>query len=789
MQTLRSRIASQGASSLALGCFSLLASPATAQTTPPANPESGQANLGGFTVTDTAVDEGSYKVERQASPKATADLVDTPRSITVVSRQVLDDTNSTTLAEALRNVPGITLGAGEGGNPLGDRPFIRGSDSSNSIYLDGVRDIAASSRETFALEAIEVTKGSDGVTNGSGNAGGSINMVSKSPEKRRFIAGDAAYGTADYKRFTVDVNQPISDFVGVRVAGMYHDQGVAGRDYVWQRRWGVAPSIKFGLNGPTSLTLDWYHMQSSELPDQGIPYTRNAASLPAGYTEVAPLGTGAFTTATGATVQRNRGTFYGLVNRDFRTTNNDAFTARFEHQLSKDLTIRNTLRYSSTEQDYLWTQPDDSRGNLYSYGTISRRANSRYSTQNGLVDQIDLYGKFNTGGLKHSLAAGLEYNAQDSAIGNYYSNGAAGTAVAATVTCATVTSVGNASCTSASAPNAFDVWTGVVEKGPANSRTLADWTTLSAYVFDTVTLSDKWLVNLGGRYDRFVTHASAAVAAPFTANRTWQRRKDDLFTYQAGLVYKPSTHGSIYVSTSTSAIAPGTFLAQGLEDNALTTTGVDVNNLKVQKTTTYEAGTKWNLFADALAINLAVFQTKTTNARVTSDNGGVTFIGDKRVRGIELGISGNVTDKWALFGGYAHMPSVMLNGGYSLVNGAYVAAASTGKRVANTPLDSLTVNTTYKVTPKLTLGGGAIYMGKVYGGYAYGSTAATVRAVYVPSYWRFDANAAYKINDHASLRVNALNLTNKLYYDSAFTSHYAHQAAGRTVIATLSLKY
>jgi catecholate siderophore receptor len=137
--------------------------------------------------------------------------VDTPRTITVISRQVLDDTNSASLAEALRTVPGIALGAGEGGNPLGDRPFIRGTDSSNSMYLDGVRDMSAQSREVFAVDLIEVTKGSDGVMNGGGNGGGSINLVSKTPQARPFARGDVSYGSADYKRITGDINLPLSD--------------------------------------------------------------------------------------------------------------------------------------------------------------------------------------------------------------------------------------------------------------------------------------------------------------------------------------------------------------------------------------------------------------------------------------------------------------------------------------------------------------------------------------------------------------------------------------------------
>jgi catecholate siderophore receptor len=357
----------QGSSTLAIGCLSLFSSvfpnvadAAQAQANQSQDSQS-QANLGGVTVTDTAIDEGSYKVDRMSSPKATAPLVDTPKSITVISRQVLEDTNSTTLSEALRTVPGITMGAGEGGNPLGDRPFIRGSDSQASTYMDGVRDIAAQTRETFDVDAIEVTKGSDSVTNGSGNGGGSINIVSKAPQAKRFVKVDGSLGNADYKRVTVDVNQPINDFIGVRVNGMYHDQGVAGRDAIWQKRWGIAPTIKFGMSGPTSLTLGWYHMHSTELPDTGIPYATTISNQTTANAQTAPLSTSPFTTAQGNTITRNRGAFYGLADRDFRTTNTDELTAAFEHNFESGLKLRNTARYTNTTQEYIYTQPDDRR--------------------------------------------------------------------------------------------------------------------------------------------------------------------------------------------------------------------------------------------------------------------------------------------------------------------------------------------------------------------------------------------------------------------------------------------
>jgi catecholate siderophore receptor len=153
-------------------------------------------------------------------------------------------------------VPGITFGAAEGGNPIGDRPFIRGFDSQGSIYVDGVRDTAAQTREVFAVESVQIVRGSDSTLGGRGSAGGTINIISKLPQTDDFISGDASFGNAAYKRVTADVNEKLSDTVALRIEGMWHDQDVAGRDAIYQRRWGVAPSITIGLGTPTRLTTN-----------------------------------------------------------------------------------------------------------------------------------------------------------------------------------------------------------------------------------------------------------------------------------------------------------------------------------------------------------------------------------------------------------------------------------------------------------------------------------------------------------------------------------------------------
>ncbi len=806
---------------LALSCVGLFATaaPAIAQSADQASGDQ-EPKLGGMVVTDTAIDEAGYKVDKADSPKQTAPLINTPRSITVIPASVIKDTASASLTEALRTVPGITLGAGEGGNPLGDRPFIRGFDSQASTYLDGVRDVGAQSREVFAVEQIEVVKGSDSTTGGRGGAGGSLNLISKVPKADRFIAATGSLGNADYKRATIDINQPINDFVGFRLNAMWHDQDVAGRDAIWSKRWGVAPSIKLGLNGPTSLTASYYHLKTDELPDSGIPYLYTIANAPAGVAETGPAQD--FTTIGGKAVSVPRGAYYGLKSRDFRKTEVDNFTIRAEHDFG-GVTLRNTSRYGRSEQGYVWTQPDDQQGNVYGTnaasaatagGLVWRRNNNRYSVTDGLLNQTDLFGEFSTGGIKHSFAASLEWSEEKASNGTYVSNPATGAVISTGTTVSprcSVDMIARYNCTTVDNPNPNDPWASYVSdtsgivtpivRSAKKTWTMSKTTTKAASLFDTITITDALLINLGGRFDKYKTTVSPGLAATSTANRAYYEREDDLWTYQAGIVFKPTPNSSLYASTSTSATPPGSFIANGAEGNALNTTNQALTDaLKVEKTKSYEIGAKANLLNDSLALTLAAFRTETKNARATNDAGTVAFIGERLIKGIEFGFNGNITPEWNVFGGYTYMDSKIVDGGFTATTVGtttlYAPSVNTGKQFPNTPKHSFTAFTNYKVTPAFTIGGGAIYMSKVYGGYSDLRTISGGAVVIskelarmVPSYWRFDGNASYSFSDAVNLQVNVNNVLNKRYYDKAYAAHYANQAAGRTAIATLNIKY
>lgn len=735
-----------------------------------------QRQLGKISVSADEEEVG-YKSDTAESPKYTAPLLDTPRSVTVITQDVLRSTASTSLVEALRTTPGITLGAGEGGNPVGDRPFLRGFDTQSSTYVDGMRDIGAQSREVFNLESVEVAKGPGGTYDGRGAAGGTLNLVSKTPRKGDFLAGTLGAGTDDYKRATVDGNLAFGESSAFRLNALYHDADVAGRDEVYNKRWGVAPSLAFGLDGDTTATLSYYHLQSDNLPDTGIPYSNPAfRARPDAPARV--LGTG-----DGSPLDVDMDTFYGLTGRDFYKDRSDIATVRIEHKLSDALRIRNSTRYSQTRQDYIWTQPDDSKGNIY-YGQLWRRINSRVTTVDTIANQTDLFGEFVTGKLRHSFSAGIELSKEEGENDNYAVATGSGDILTGTPavpnpnwSCgANVGAAGGYNCTDLFNPNPHDPWNGTITRN--NNPTNLQTTTRSAYVFDTIEFSPQWLLNLGARLDDYSTESISAinrtVGNPAYGTRTTLERDDNLFNYQAGLVFKPLENGSIYVSYATSSTPLNATLAQGSESQSLT---VATQDLSPEKNRSIELGTKWDLLDARLSLTGALFRTETTNARITVADGTARMAGEKRIQGVELGFAGNITSAWQVFGGYTFLDSELVSAGGS---GANFGLAN-GDSFPNTPKNSASLWTTYRVLPKLVVGGGAFYMDKVWG--------SELNNKWVPSYVRIDATATYEFGPAYSLQINVQNLTDERYFDKAYPTHYANVAPGRSATATLNVRF
>ncbi|NUT74379.1 TonB-dependent siderophore receptor [Pseudomonas sp. C1C7] len=726
-------------------------------------------SLGATAITGEAQDETSYNVEKASSPKYTAPLVDTPRSITVIPQQVLKDTGALNMQDALRTVPGITFGAGEGGNPQGDRPFIRGFDAQGDTYLDGVRDTGSQSREIFAVESIEVSKGPNSAIGGRGAAGGSINLVSKKAHLGNSFDGGFTWGSDQTQRYTLDGNYQFSDTAAGRLNLMSHESNVAGRQSVDYDRWGVAPSLAFGLGTDTRVNLDYYHLESNDTPDSGIPYS-------------IPTGGSAARTKSNPDKPQDGGdssNFYGLTDRDFRKGRTDTATIAIEHDLTDALTVKNTLRHGSSMQDYILTQPDDSKGNVNN-GSVWRRANTRVSNTETTTNQTDLFGDVYIAGFKNSFATGIELSREESEKSSYNVNTdtTPGTA-AATTNCspALIGAPSGYNCTSLSNPIPSDPWNGAISRNYAGTDTKAN--TYALYVFDTLELSEQWLVNMGLRYDHFDTEYKTYTAAGATT-----AKGDDVsefVTGQFGVVYKPAENGSIYASYATSATPPGATLGEGQEGNPLGGTPDRNGNLlssdmEPETTKNYEIGTKWDLLNDRLSLTADIFRTEKENARVQTNTTTYENVGKTRVQGFELSATGKLTDKWQVFAGYAYMDSEQVDGGDLPAN-----RANNGNELPNTPKNSASLWTTYQVTPKLTIGGGAFYVDDVFGSVA--------NTTMVDSYVRYDAMAAYKLTKNIDLQLNVQNLTDETYYDKAFSTHFANQAAGRTALLSTNFHF
>src|SRR5688572_16598151 len=276
--------------------------------------------------------EGQVQHAELESPRATAPLLDTPQTVTIVSDQVIRKQNLLTLRDVLSTIPGITFGAGEGGGGYGDSINLRGYSANNDITVDGLRDSAQYSRtDPFNLQQVEVYNGANSVFNGSGSVGGTINLVSKAPQREDLTILQGAVGTDDYFRGTVDSNHRLSDLIAVRVNAMYHRNDVPGRDVENYERWGIAPSITLGMDGPTQLTLAYVHQEDNNTPIYGVPYFKSLVN-DGPFEEVDPSD------------------YFGMRNLDEQDSKIDRLTAIFTHDFSDSVTLRNLTRAQQVTQ-------------------------------------------------------------------------------------------------------------------------------------------------------------------------------------------------------------------------------------------------------------------------------------------------------------------------------------------------------------------------------------------------------------------------------------------------------
>ncbi|SNS57457.1 catecholate siderophore receptor Fiu [Sphingopyxis indica] len=757
---LRDSISAAAPAYLALSCFGLAAAPAAAQD---GGEQAKPPMLGGVTVTDSAIDEDDYKVDRASSPKFTQPLRDTPQTIQVIDKQLFTEQGATTLTEVLRNSPGVgTFYAGENGNTTtGDSIRMRGFDTSSSIFVDGIRDLGSISRDIFNTEAVEVEKGPAGTDNGRTAPTGAINMVTKQAMLETAVSGIASFGVDGQKRVTADVNQTLGSASSnaLRLNLLWQDSDVPGRDHVEDQRLGIAASLGLGLDTSTRAYVNLLYVYQDNIPDGYVP----TIGLP-GW-EPQP---GLEQLAGHPVASTN---FYGT--RDDRDNVSAAMaTLRVEHDFSDNVTLSNIARWGQTKQDYLltafmstggsaddpmggnikWTDPND----LSTY-TIARSLPTLKDVTNRiLTDQLNLRADFATGAVEHNLSAGIEITSEKQVTYGQTASGARPPA-----------NLYN--------PDWTDAGTLSVARNGGIARGKTD--TQSVYLFDTAKFADGlFLVTGGVRVDHYKTSFFSSTPCGGTGRRAVPcdgapegtvvttadlDDKDTLFNWKLGAVFKPAEPVSLYVNYAISQQPPGG------ENFTLSSSASSASNPKFdpQKAKTIEAGIKWDALGERLALTAAIFQTTVTNeinSEILDDDGNPTQTGRKRVKGIELSAVGRITDAWSISGGYSHLKT-------RVTEGAPITSDGT-PNLTYIPGDSFTLWTNYRFPFGLELAGGVRHNG----GLHRGTDGAQGTPAFTEGYTVVDALLGYAVTDNLTLRVNAYNLFDEDYVAAINKSGYRY---------------
>jgi catecholate siderophore receptor len=687
--------------------------------------------------------EETPKIDRVSSPKFTQDLLDTPQTIAVVSKEVLQQQGATSLSQALRNTPGVTFLLGENGNTAtGDSIFMRGFDTQGSIFIDGIRDLGTVTRDTFNTEQVEIAKGPAGPDNGRSAASGYVNMATKVPGTDNFSAGSASYGTANNGRITGDVNHRFEGTgTALRLNVMGQDGDVDGRDFVERKGWAVAPSLAFGLEGETRAYFYLLHTEQDNIPDGGVP----TIGLEGFYNPAFDTGG---VHAGQVPAQASRDNYYGFAS-DFEEIKGTMFTARFEHDFGDDVTLRNTSRYGKLHQFYVLTGVNalDVAAANPDLWTVARTRQSKFQDNTLLTNQTNVTANLRTGGVGHALTGGIEFIDEEQYTPTYLA-ASLGTPIPPA---------------NLYHPDRNDVLPGYapVRDGRYNR---GETRTAGLYVFDTVSFAERWQATAGLRVDHYETDLDSVVFSTLLTHPALPANslvpqnftvEDDLFSYKVGLVFKPVENGSIYLSHATSQQPPGgsnfTFSTNANNQNNPALDPTEGSNL--------ELGAKWEFRDGALAVTGAIYDSANKNeiAQDPVDPTQFVQIGEREVQGIELGIVGKLTDYWELSAGVARMDTEVKRG---LANQA-------GLPITWSPEFTFTSWTTYHAPFGVSIGGGIRYVDSVIRPVSSNvvppppPSRTNMRSA--PDYWVLDLMASYAVNDNVSLQLNAYNLTDELY--------------------------
>ncbi|MGC4084466.1 MAG: TonB-dependent siderophore receptor [Vicinamibacterales bacterium] len=663
---------------------------------------------------------GGASAPAASSIRYTVPLRDVAQTVALVPRAIIEQRAATTLTDVLRNVPGITLQAGEGGgssSTAGDMFNMRGFSANNSLFVDNVRDSGLISRDVFNLEQVEVFMGPTGSDVGRGTAAGYVNMATKRPHLGNTVSAIVTAGTAGQGRATADLNWggPMTERdswlskTGIRVNTLWQDRGVPGRDYVRNASTGVAPSVALGLGTPTRVFASGQFVRQDNLPDYGIPTAAWSDDL------LAP------------TVQRTsqpvrQANYYGSTNYDYDRAQQDAGVARIEHDVRRNFTITNQTRVNRTHREAVVSAITS----IASYVpatelvTIARQGNERENVITS--NQTTIVTRVATGQLRHGISGGVEFLHERQFA-------------------PTLQGLGTRAAVNIFEPNPNDVVVGF-----APSRTLAETTgstgSVAAYANDAVEVGRRWLVSGGFRLERYSTDYDAKDATGATT--TDLQADGTLFSGRASTLFRVTPNANIYLSYGTTVTPPGEANFQ----LSAATNNVNNPNVDPQRSANLEVGTKFDLRGGRLSVNGSAFRTRNKNIIYTIDSTAVPPIfnqdDDQLVKGVTAGVLGRVTSRWQILANIAYLDATLQSQG-----------ANNGTRLTLTPELSGSLWTTVRLEGGLSVGGGIQHVGS--------SFANAANTIVLPAYSLVDGLVEYAVNTHLTLRLNINNLTDEIY--------------------------
>lgn len=669
-----------------------------------------------------------YKAKKLSDSKRSRDIADTPATVTVLTKEAIDDSGKTELKDILSAQPGITLGTGEGGNSFGDRYVIRGYEARSDVFTDGLREPGLISRDTFALEQVEISKGPNSTFAGRGSTGGAVNSVTKKASlEDDFVNLSAGLGSDNYQRYTVDGNKMVNEDLAVRVNLLYAEKEVPDRAPADEQRMGALISTVYQGRDDLKIAADYYHYQSDDTPDVGTYLVDGKPNAEQGYPGIEAL--------------------------DFLRSQADTLTITIDKKLSDRLRLENKSRYGKTSNEYIMT---------------TKRSNGEDRTFAGWQDnqyignQTNLILDQQIGGHRHTIISGIEL-AQEKVQGatTAFAQRRNGGAYDIDFTNNTATKLGN--------------------------TTDYKLNTISAYLMDTVTINEQWELFAGLRYDYFqydLWLAASSGRGGAVPERTYDF-SDGLVNGHIGIVYSPWEQGNIYANWSTSANING-----GEADSAgncgyggiCTDAQGNYQSAEPERSVNLELGSKWNLLDEQLLLSAALFQiTKDNVIEGGNDSyvtGGNLNTGKNRVEGIELGLSGNLTSKLSGQFGIALMDSETL---------ASFNEDNVGKPKANFAKQSANLQLRYQALPKLAVGANATYSSEIYGGQPDAGASGNIR---IDGYTVYDLFASYQFSEKLELRGNIQNLTDEEYYTAVYRGgDIVYIGDARSANLTLNYKF